>query len=235
MTTPSTTLWQSDDELFALARRELFTAVVGDVMDKLCLRRQFLSPEIQPLREDMVVIGRAMTVLEADVFAENIEGSANALMKQSFGLMLEALDDLKRNEVYICTGSSPSYALWGELMSTRAMKLGAAGAVVDGYSRDTRGILALNFPCFSYGRYAQDQGPRGKVIDYRVPIEINGVRIESGDIVFGDLDGVCIIPRKAEQDVFRAALEKARGEKLVAKAIREGMGAVEAFEKFGIM
>ena len=235
MTTPSTTLWQSDDELFALARRELFTAVVGDVMDKLGLRRQFLSPEIQPLREDMVVIGRAMTVLEADVFAENIEGSANALMKKSFGLMLEALDDLKRNEVYICTGSSPSYALWGELMSTRAMKLGAAGAVVDGYSRDTRGILALNFPCFSYGRYAQDQGPRGKVIDYRVPIEINGVRIESGDIVFGDLDGVCIIPRKAEQDVFRAALEKARGEKLVAKAIREGMGAVEAFEKFGIM
>ena len=233
--TPSKTLWQSDDELFALAKRELFTAVVGDVMDKLGLRRQFLWPKIQPLREDMIVIGRAMTVLEADVFAENIDDSANALMKKSFGLMLEALDDLKRNEVYICTGSSPSYALWGELMSTRAMKLGAAGAVVDGYSRDTRGILALNFPCFSYGRYAQDQGPRGKVIDYRVPIEINGVRIESGDIVFGDIDGVCVIPRKAEQDVFRAALEKARGEKLVAKAIREGMGAVEAFEKFGIM
>lgn len=235
MTTPSNHLWQSDDELFALAKRELFTAVVGDVMDKLGLRRQFLWPKIQPLREDMIVIGRAMTVLEADVFAENIDDSANALMKKSFGLMLEALDDLKRNEVYICTGSSPSYALWGELMSTRAMKLGAAGAVVDGYSRDTRGILALNFPCFSYGRYAQDQGPRGKVIDYRVPIEINGVRIESGDIVFGDIDGVCVIPRKAEQDVFRAALEKARGEKLVAKAIREGMGAVEAFEKFGIM
>jgi len=228
-------LWKSDDELFQLARRELFTAVVGDVMDKLGLRRQFLFPQIQPLRDDMVVIGRAMPVLEADVFAENVKNSANPLMKKSFGLMLEALDDLKNNEVYICTGSSPAYALWGELMSTRAMKLGAAGAVVDGYSRDTRGILALNFPTFSYGRYAQDQGPRGKVIDYRVPIEINGVRIESGDIVFGDLDGVCVVPRKAEQDVFRLALEKARGEKLVAKAIREGMSAVEAFAKFGIM
>ena len=60
MTTPSTSLWQSDDELFRLVRRELFTAVVGDVMDKLGLRRQFLSPQIQPLRQDMVVIGRAM-------------------------------------------------------------------------------------------------------------------------------------------------------------------------------
>ena len=236
MTTPSTTLWQSDDELFQLARRELFTAVVGDVMDKLGFRRQFLSPQIQPLRDDMIVLGRAMPVLEADVFAENISDSANpALMKKSFGLMLEALDDLRPNEVYVCTGSSPTYALWGELMSTRAMKLGAAGAVVDGYSRDTRGILALNFPTFSYGRYAQDQGPRGKVIDYRCPIEINGARIEPGDILFGDLDGVCIVPRPAERDVFTKALEKARGEKLVAKAIREGMSAVEAFRKFGIM
>jgi regulator of RNase E activity RraA len=183
----------------------------------------------------MVVIGRAMTVLEADVFGEKIENTANPLMQKPFGLMFEALDDLKRNEIYVCTGSSPRYALWGELMSTRAIKLGAAGAIVDGYSRDTRGILALNFPVFSWGRYAQDQGPRGKVIDYRVPIEINGVRISPGDTLFGDLDGVCVIPRAAERDVFTAALEKARGEKLVAKAIREGMSAVEAFAKFGIM
>ena len=230
-------MWQSDDELFAIARKELFTAVVGDVMDKLALRRQFLPPRIQPLRDDMVVIGRAMTVLEADVFEERVERSSNPLMNKPFGLMLEALDDLKPNEVYICTGSSPAYALWGELMSTRAMKLRAAGAVVDGYSRDTRGILKLepSFPVFSHGRYAQDQGPRGKVIDFRVPLEMNGVRVTPGDIIFGDIDGVCIVPRTAETDVFRLALEKARGEQLVAKPIRGGMSAVEAFKTFGIM
>jgi regulator of RNase E activity RraA len=233
----NTSLWQSDEELFQLAKRELFTAVVGDVMDKLGLRRQFLPPRIQPLRDDMVVIGRAMPVLEADVFEERVESTANPLMAKPFGLMLEALDDLKPNEVYICTGSSPTYALWGELMSTRATKLRAAGAVVDGYSRDTRGILKLDppFPVFSYGRYAQDQGPRGKVIDFRVPIEMNGVRVTPGDIVFGDLDGVCIIPHAAEHDVFRLALEKARGEQRVAQAIRDGMSAVEAFKTFGIM
>ncbi len=228
-------LWQSDEELFQLARAELFTAVVGDVMDKLDLRVQFLSPQIQPLRPDMVAIGRAMTVLEADVFAESISGSANALMTQPFGLMLEALDDLKPNEVYICTGGSPRYALWGELMSTRAIKLGAAGAVLDGYSRDTQGILGLNFPTFSYGRYAQDQGPRGKVIDFRVPLEIGGVTVMPGDIVFADLDGVCVVPRRAEQEVFVKALEKARGEKKVKQAIEAGMSASEAFKTFGIM
>ena len=228
-----TIFWKNDDELFDIVRNELYTAVVGDVMDKLGLLNQFLPPQIQPLQDDMFIIGRAMTVLEADVVSDS--SSNNPVLNKPFGLMLEALDDLKNNEVYICTGSSPSYALWGELMATRAQLLGAAGAVVDGYSRDTRGILELKFPSFSYGRYAQDQAPRGKVIDFRVPIEIKGVRINSGDIIIGDIDGVCVVPRDVEEQVFRLSIEKARGEKMVQKKILEGMSTKEASDKYGIM
>jgi regulator of RNase E activity RraA len=112
--------WKSDEELFAMARRELFTAVVGDVMDIMGYRNQFLPPEIQPLRDDMVVIGRAMPVLEADDTGGEGPGRPNELMNRPFGLMLRALDDLKPNEVYMCSGSSPTYALWGELMSMAA-------------------------------------------------------------------------------------------------------------------
>lgn len=230
-----TTLWKSDEELFALTKAELFTAVVGDIMDKLGLRRQFLPPCIQPLREDMIVIGRAMPVLEADVFDEHPANSANPLMTEPFGLMFQALDSLKPNQVYICTGASPSYALWGGLMSTRAIRLKAAGAVLDGYSRDTREILKLDFPTFSRGRYAQDQAPRGKVIDFGIPIHFGQVRIEPNDFIFGDLDGVCVIPRAAEEEVLRAALEKVRGEQKVRQALESGMSAVEAYSKFGIM
>lgn len=227
--------WKDDTELFNIARKELFTALVGDVLDKLGRLHQFVSPRIKPLRSDMVVIGRAMPVLEADVSAEIVEGSRVPLMKKPFGIMFEALDSLQPDEVYICSGSSPRYALWGGLMSTRAIQLKAAGAVVDGYSRDTPEILRLNFPTFSLGGYAQDQGPRGKVIDYRIPIEFNGVRVHPGDIVFGDLDGLLIIPKQVEKEAFGGAIEKARGEKLVQKALQEGMSTVEAFKKFGIM
>jgi regulator of RNase E activity RraA len=226
---------QSDHEVFESARRELFSAVIGDVMDKLGLQQQFLPPAIIPLDRAMVVCGRAMTVLEADVFEESTTDSHNSLSARPFGLMMDALDDLKQNEVYICTGASPRYALWGELMSVRATKCGAAGAVVDGYSRDTRGVLALGFPTFSHGSYAQDQGPRGKVIDFRVPIQIGQARVAPGDIVFGDLDGVCIVPRHAEQEVFTLAFEKARKEKTVRKALEEGMPSKAAFEKYGIL
>jgi regulator of RNase E activity RraA len=228
-------LWKSDDELFTVAQRELFTCVVGDVMDKLGLQHQFLAPQIQPLRPDMMVIGRAMPVLSVDVYAEKITGSANKLMEKPFGLMLEALDNLRINEVYINTGSTPRNALWGELMSTRASKLGSRGAVLNGYARDTKAILQMNFPTFAFGSYGQDSGPRYKVVDYRIPIEIGAVRVRPGDILFGDIDGVLVVPAEAEAEVFTKALEKARGEKLVRKAIEEGSSAVDAFEKFGIM
>src|ERR1017187_6450602 len=228
-------LWKSDQQLFRLCRKELFTAVVGDVMDALGFQRQFLPPQIQPLRDDMIVIGRAMPVVEMDDTGGEGPGRAIRELNQPFGLMLRALDELKKNEVYICTGSSPTYALWGELMSTAAKNRGAAGAGGDGYSRDTRGILKINFPTFSHGRYAQDQRVRGKVVDFRCRITLGAVTINPGDIVFGDLDGVCIVPRKIEQEVMRKALEKARGERRVYLAIKGGMGAQAAWDKFGIM
>ncbi len=233
--TDSKVKWKNDDELFSIVREELYSAVVGDIMDKLGYTHQFLSPHIQPLHADMFIVGRAMTVLEADVFEDSPTESVNPGMTKPFGFMLEALDDLKKNEVYVCTGSSPSYALWGELMSTAAMRLGAAGAVVDGYSRDTKGIIELNFPTFAYGSYAQDQAHRGKVIDFRVPIEIENVRILPGDIIIGDIDGVCVVPKAIEDEVFNGAIKKARGEKTVQKAIQAGMSAKEAFETFGIL
>lgn len=228
-------LWKNDHELFATARTELFSSVVGDVMDKLGLLHQFLPPAIRPLSPDMIVVGRSMPVLSVDVFTERVMGSANKLMEKPFGLMLEALDDLKQNEVYLNTGSSPRNALWGEMMSTRSLKLGAAGAVLNGYSRDTRSILRLNFPTFSWGSYGQDAGPRYKVVDFRIPVEIGGVLVSPGDILFGDIDGVCCIPRDMETEVFTKALEKARAESRVRKALEAGMSAVAAFAEFGIM
>ena len=223
------------EEIVRLLKTELFTAVVGDVMDDLGFRHQYLPPGFAPLKPQMVIAGRAMPVLEADVFSDGAEDSKGPLSDKPFGIMFEALDDLKPGEVYIATGASLRYALWGGLMSTRATHLGAAGAVLDGFIRDARDIEALDFPVFSRGLYAQDQGPRGKVIDFRTSIEIEGVRVAPGDLIFGDREGVLIIPREAEDEVLSRALEKARTENRVAAAIRNGMSTVEAFATFGVM
>jgi len=225
----------SDKAIFQILRDELFTAVVGDVLDVMGHQRQFLPAGIAPLRADMKIAGRAMPVLEADVFYEGSPAAVGPLANKPFGLMMEALDDLREDEVYIATGASLRYALWGGLMSTRAQHLKAAGAIVDGYLRDSREIESLNFNVFSRGIYAQDQGPRGKVIDYRCPIRIGDVTIVPGDLVFADREGVLIIPKAAEAEAIQRALEKVRTENKVAIAIRDGMSACDAFATFGVL
>jgi regulator of RNase E activity RraA len=224
----------SDAELFRIVRDELFVAAVGDVLDTMGYQHQFLPAGIAPLEKSMRIVGRAMPVLEADVINDG-NRSAGPLSGKPFGLMLEALDDLKQDEIYIATGASLRYALWGGLMSTRARHLKAAGAILDGYVRDADEIERLGFNVFCRGTYAQDQGVRGQVIDYRCTIEIEGVRIAPGDLLFGDREGVLVIPRAAEAEAVAKALDKVRTENKVADAIRGGMSACQALETFGVM
>jgi len=225
-------LFHTDTALFAVARKKLCTGGIGDVMDALGFQRQFLPPQIRPLRPDMIIIGRAMPALSVDVFADELIGSANALMQEPYGLMLQAVDDLHQHEIFVNTGSSPRSALWGEMMSIRAQQRGAAGAVLNGYVRDTKRLTKLGFPTFSFGSYGQDCRPRQKVIDFRVPIGIGCAEIRPGDILFGDTDGVCVIPREAKDEVFRLALEQSVSKRKLRRDLKMGARAVSAFEKY---
>lgn len=229
------TTWSTDEELFAIAEQNLFTCVVGDIMDQMGLYHQYLPPHIRPLSNDTILIGRAMTVLAGDVFQESVADSANDLMQKPFGLMFQALDDLRPNEIYVSTGASPRNANWGEMMAIRARFLGARGAVLNGYYRDTRGLQRMNFPTFGFGSYGQDSGPRCKVHDFRVPIEIGGVSIRPGDILFGDIDGVCVIPANVEHEVFTRAIEKVHKENAVKRDLESGVSAGSAYEVHQVM
>ena len=216
----------NDTEVFREMRTHLFTAILGDVLDLHGFHHQFLMPECRPLNPRMVVCGRAMTVLETDV-SEPVD--------PPFGLMLKALDSLKEDEVYIAAGASPRYALWGELMSTAARARGAAGAVLAGYTRDTNGILEMDFPVFCYGSYAQDQRGRGQVVDFRVPLKISGVTIHPGDIIFGDIDGVVVLPKQVEKFVVPQALEQVRKEKKARNLLLRGVSAETVFCETGVL
>lgn len=207
-------------------RGALYTPVVGDILDALDRYHQFLPPPVQPMRENMVVAGRAMPVLMIDVHGPQAK---------PFGLLTEALDDLQPGEVYVAAGGDMRCAYWGELLTAAARTRGAVGAVIDGYHRDTPRVLDQNWPVFSRGRYAQDSSVRTQVANFRCPIEIGGVWIEPGDLVFGDLDGVVIVPRALEAEVITRALEKARSEKVVRIAIEGGMSATKAFKTYGIL
>jgi regulator of RNase E activity RraA len=217
---------RDDKELFSLIRQLLYTPVIGDVLDTLGFWHQFLPQPVQPLTAEMRIVGRAMPVQITDAWGRQ---------SAPFGRMTEALDALAPGEIYIATGGSQNCAAWGEIMTATARTRGGAGAIIDGYHRDTPRVLEQDWPVFSRGRFAQDAAVRSKVVDFRCPIEIGGVQILPGDLIIGDLDGVIVVPRKVEQEVIAKAVEKATAEKVVRKAIEAGMSSTDAFHKFGIL
>ena len=218
--------WENDAQLFARMRSQLYTPVVGDILDGLGYYHQFLPQPIRPLMSGWKLAGRAMPVLMIDVYG---------IQKKPFGLLTEALDQLEENEVFVASGGEMRCAYWGELLTATARMRKAAGAVINGWHRDTPRVLEQNWPVFSRGCYAQDSSVRTQVADYRCSIEIGGVRVTPGDIVFGDVDGVLVIPRAVENEVLEKAMEKAAGEKVVRKAIENGMSSTEAFRTYGIL
>ena len=225
MKSPSIT-WRNDAEMFNLIRNELYTPVVGDILDDLGYTHQFLPQLIQPMREAMKLAGRAMPVVMIDIYGKQ---------KKPFGLLTQALDQLEPGEIYLAAGGEMRCAYWGEILTATAKKRGAAGAVINGFHRDTPKVLEQDWPVFSRGRFAQDSGVRTQVVDYRCTIEVGQVTVRPGDLIFGDQDGVVAVPRKVEAEVITRALAKARGEKLVRKEIEAGMSSTAAFKKYGIL
>jgi 4-hydroxy-4-methyl-2-oxoglutarate aldolase len=217
---------RNDDDLFAKLKSALYTPVIGDILDTLGFFHQFLPQVIQPLQPEMLIVGRAMPVQIADAWGKQ---------DKPFGLMTDALDCIQPHEIYVATGGSMNCAAWGEIMTATAKTRKGAGAIVNGFHRDTPRVLEQNWPVFSRGRFAQDAGVRAKVVDFRCSIEIEGVRIQTGDLIFGDLDGVLVVPQEVEEEVIERALEKASGEKVVRKAIEAGMSSKEAFHTYGIL
>ena len=195
-------------------RQELYCAVVCDALDQVGLHHQ--SPRISIPRQSGsgLLVGRCKTTLWADMFHTD---------PNPYELELKA------------AGGSMRSGIWGELLTTAAKNRGCIGAIVDGAVRDVDKIQTTAFPLFAKGRCLYDSLHRQRVIDLDVPVEIDGVGFAPGDLVFADSDGVVVVPRKVELEVLRLALAKVHGENKVRDAIRGGMTAVGAFEKFGIL
>ena len=218
--------YDSDAELFEVIRRHLYTPVLGDSLDALGRLHQFLPPELKSIGPDMTLVGRCMPVLVADVFGPQL---------RPFGRLTEALDQLQPGDIYLARTSQTPCAAWGELLTATAIARGAAGAVIDGYHRDTPQILAQGFPVFSRGGYAQDGAVRAAVIDYRIAIDVGRVHVSPGDLIVGDRDGLVVVPQDVEQEVIEMALVKAAAENVVKQAIEGGMSSTMAFETYGVL
>jgi regulator of RNase E activity RraA len=208
----------------------LYTAVLSDVMDELGYSSQAMRPFIRPLDDSLVFLGRARTGLYANSYS--VPDGVNP-----YELEIRLVDDLKPGDVavFACDGPTDRMAPWGELLSTAAMARGAAGCVTDGLVRDVRHIRAMKFPVFHGGIGPLDSRGRCRMIEMDTPVVCGGVHVSSGDLVFGDVDGVVVIPQDLAEEVIRRALDKVARENSTRDDLRAGALLADVFAKYGVL
>ncbi len=212
------------------ARAALHTAVLCDVMDGLGLTAQAMRPFVRPLDEGLVLFGRARTGL----FMPRYEAPPG---EDPYAVEIALIDDLKPGEVPVlaCAGPTERIAPWGELLSTAAKARGAAGCVTDGLVRDVRQIRAMGFPVFHGGIGPQDSKGRGRMMERDVKVACGGVSVGPGDLVFGDADGVAVIPEAAAGEVLERAFAKVAAEDRTREELLAGRSLREVFDRLGVL
>src|SRR6266511_1040381 len=175
----------------------LYSAVLADVLDGLGHRSSCLPPEVRPLRPEWRLFGRAVTLSAVPAASEPAH---------PYAIEMECIDSLRPGDVLVATTSGDrSSALWGELLSTASRAHGAVGVVLDGLTRDTTKILDMDFPVFAAGFSPLDSKGRLDAISFNQPVRSGECVIHAGDLVFGDIDGVVVVPQRLAE----AALTKA--------------------------
>jgi regulator of RNase E activity RraA len=205
----------------------LSSAVIADVLDALGHRTSALPGYLRPLRPEWKLFGRAATLSAVTVAVEPA---------RPYDIELACVDSLKSGDVLVATTNGDrSSALWGELLSTACRARGARGAVIDGLTRDVSRILAMDFPVFAAGFSPLDSKGRLDGIHFGQPIRSGDCVIRPGDWVFGDFDGIVVVPAELADQVFPRALEKVTGENKVRSELARGRSAREVFAEYGIL
>ncbi len=218
---------QASEITLPMMRDTLYCAVVCDALDGLGYRNQSPRVPLKPMTTDGLLVGRCKTTLWADMFHED---------PNPYELELQAVDDCRPDDVLIAAaGGSEQSGIWGELLSTAASNAGCVGAIVDGAVRDIVKMREMGFAVYARSTNIYDSQNRQRVIDIDVPVEIDGVKFCTGDLVFADIDGVVVVPAEIEREAISRAWAKVFAENETRDAIRDGMKATDAYEKFGVL
>lgn len=215
--------------LFDRMARDLYVAVISDMLDGLGLRDQVMRPVVRPIDPSRapVLVGRAATLVVAPQFE---------VVAQPYTNQIAAIDALTPDDVVvIATGGNDEIAVWGELFSNAALARGARGLVTDGCHRDTRMIQELGFPVFSRGSRPVDISGRGTVVSYGRPVEVAGVRVQPGDIVFAEIDGIAVIPQEVAEEVVTRAFEKVAKEDGAREDLRNGAFLADVWVRYKVL
>ena len=206
---------------------KLYSAVISDALDSLGYRNQ--SPEILFKAYSGInkLVGRCKTTLWSDIY----ENDPNP-----YELELKAVDGCQPGDILIAAaGGSVRSGIWGELLSTAAQNSGCQGVIVHGAVRDIAQMRTMKFPVFATANSVYDSLHRQRVTAIDIPVQLGEITFYPGALVFCDEDGIVVIPPEVEVETIKRAMHKVEAENITRDAIKNGMKATDAYEKYGIL
>ena len=218
-------LREQERRLFQNTKLLLSSSLLSDIMDDMNLTG-VLSKEFGLNLSNAKIFGRAKT-MQIDMCADDDD------FKKIYD-SLHLYDHVVSNDVIVVANKIPGFAFFGELNANLAIRSGAIGAIIDGVTRDTRETHDMGFPVFSKGNYCKDTRKRGIVTSRNRTVLIDGISIHKDDLIFGDKDGIVVIPRKHEVEIIEKALNNMRNEKLILIDIAQGVQTDTLVEKYGM-
>ncbi len=194
---------------------------------------QALANDIKPIRDDMILAGPAFTIKGIGDYNDDTDMRANRInlfsnMKQ-FGVPL----------IYVReSGGDKIVAHYGEMTAALGRACGVVGALIDGGTRDTGFLLKQDFPVFSEYRSPVEAFGRWSYYQWQIPVALRGaltkvVMVRPGDFVFGDLDGVVIIPREIVVDVLQRTETLVNDENTDRSDYESGIDPTEVYRRRG--
>jgi regulator of RNase E activity RraA len=204
------------DDLVA-AIKEHSTTTLSDALDRLGIAGQAFG--IRPLDRGFRLAGRAFTVRTIPVAAAR-------------GTVGDYIDEVPPGAVVVLdNGGRLDATVWGDILTVMADRMGIGGTVIHGVCRDSSRSLELGYPIFSRGVYMRTGKDRVQADGMQVPISLGEVRVEPGDLLAGDADGVVVIPRAREQEVLAVSQEITEAEDRIRQEIAAGSRLDEARKK----
>jgi len=204
---------------------KLYTGIVADTLDKKGYRNQVLPYDITPITIVNRVAGLAFTG----------QGSlCDDPKSDDTQMRLDMLETITPHSisVWACGGHAGS-AHWGEIMSKAARQQGCQGAVIDGGVRDVDFINRMKFPVFARFKCSASSIGRWEIKEYQVPIKIGDTPIFPGDFIFGDTDGVVVIPKDLIREILSEAEALFLRERGMRRELRKGASIKKAYKKYG--
>ena len=206
-------------------KEKLYCGILCDVLDQKGYRNQALGNEIHGLNDGTVIFGPAFTSIGTTVYSM----PADPLTAQC-----KVVDQLGENEIYVLvTRGDYNCAVFGELFATAVKGRKGAGVLLDAYARDLKALNKMDFPLFYRGRNPKTSKGRCEINECQIPVIMDGVTINPGDWIFGDIDGVVIIPKDIVEEVIDDALKTIEKEDEVRDRLVNGSSLQQAYADIG--